>query len=231
MRFEIYCDESCHERLTKEPERRDGFFFIGGIWIPVEQRPQLKETIRNLQNIYETRGELKWNRVCPSRQQLYESIIDTFFESAARFRCVAIDCRKVDLVKYDDSDAELGFYKFYYQLLHHWVNDFNEYSVFVDYKINRVPSRLRTLHEVLTNANLSARVVRVQALNSSDSPLIQLVDVLTGAVGHKFHRHAGSTSKAAIIKRIERHLKRPINPTGPFELKFNVFQMNLQGGW
>lgn len=231
MRFEIYCDESCHERLTKEPERREGFFFIGGIWIPSEHRPQLKETIRNLQNIYETHGEMKWNRVCPSRQQFYESVVDAFLESSARFRCVAIDCHKVDLVKYDNSDAELGFYKFYYQLLHHWIKDFNEYSIFVDFKVNRLPSRLRTLHNVLASANITARIARVQALNSHESPLIQLVDVLTGAVGHKFHRHKGSAAKAALVKRIEDHLKRPIQPTGPYEAKFNVFQMNLQGEW
>jgi len=231
MRFEIYCDESCHERLTREPHKREGFFFIGGIWIPAEQRPQLKEAIRNLQNIYQTRGEIKWNRVCPSRQQVYEGVVDAFFESAARFRCVAIDCRKVDLVRYHNSDSELGFYKFYYQLLHHWIADFNEYSIYVDYKINRLPSRLKTLHEVLTCANLSAQVLRVQALNSRESPFIQLVDVLTGAVGHKFHSHTGSASKAAIIERIEHHLKRPVVPTRPSELKFNVFQMNLQGGW
>jgi len=231
MQFEIYCDESSHERLVKEPERRDGFFFIGGIWIPAEQRARMKESIRNLQNIYETHGEVKWNRVCPSRLPIYEALVDEFFESPARFRSVAIDCRKVDLVKYDNADAELGFYKFYYQLLHHWINDFNDYSVFVDFKVNRLPSRLRTLHEVLSNANLSARVLRVQAVASDESPLIQLVDVLTGAVGHKFHRHAGSAAKAAIVGRIERHLNRAIVPTGPWEQKFNVFQMNLQGGW
>jgi len=134
-------------------------------------------------------------------------------------------------VKYDNSDAELGFYKFYYQLLHHWIQDFNEYSIFVDYKINRVPGRLKTLHAALSMSNLAAKITRVQALNSTDSPVIQLVDVLTGAVGHKFHRHAGSASKAAIISRIEHHLNRAIAPTGPLEQKFNVFQMNLQGGW
>jgi hypothetical protein len=231
MRFEIYCDESSHDRLTKEQERRNGFFFIGGIWIPAEHRLQLKESIRNLQDIYQTHGELKWNRVCPSRLQVYQSLIDVFFDSPARFRCVAIECKKVDLLRYDNSDAELGFYKFYYQLLHHWITDFNEYSVFVDFKINRDPSRLKTLHRVLEYGNLAARVARVQALNSGESPFIQLVDVLTGAVGHKFHRHTGSASKAVIVKRIEHRLKRPISPTGPFETKFNVFQMNLQGGW
>jgi hypothetical protein len=231
MNFEIYCDESCHERLSEPRYKRQGFVFIGGLWIPAEQRPQIKESIRNLQDIYQTRGEAKWNRVCPSRQQFYEALVDSFFQSQARFRCIAIDSRTVDLVKYDNSDAELGFYKFYYQLLHHWIHDFNEYSIFVDHKVNRLPSRLKTLHEVLECANLSSRIRRVQALGSKGSPFIQLVDVLTGAVGHKFNGHNTSTAKASVVSRIEQQLQHPIQPTGPFEQKFNVFQMNLQGGW
>jgi hypothetical protein len=46
-----------------------------------------------------------------------------------------------------------GFYKFYYQVLHHWILDNNEYTVFCDLKQNRDRSRLTTLKRVLNTAN------------------------------------------------------------------------------
>ena len=35
-----------------------------------------------------------------------------------------INKNDVDLYKYHQNDQELGFYKFYYQVLHHWIFDF-----------------------------------------------------------------------------------------------------------
>ena len=52
-------------------------------------------------------------------------------------------------MRFNQNDAELSFYKFYYQLLYHWIFDFNEYNVFLDYKVNRDKKRLNTLHKAL----------------------------------------------------------------------------------
>jgi len=52
-----------------------------------------------------------------------------------RFRCIAVDREQVNLALHQ-NDGELGFYKFYYQLLHHWILD-NEYRIFCDLKTNR----------------------------------------------------------------------------------------------
>ena len=42
MDFEIYCDESGHEALTQKEAHP--YVVIGGIWIPADQRHQLKES-------------------------------------------------------------------------------------------------------------------------------------------------------------------------------------------
>jgi hypothetical protein len=231
MRFEVYCDESRHDLLSSEREPKEGLVLIGGLWIRAEIRKQLKETVRSLRRAHTTWGEIKWNSVSASRLDFYRGVVDLFFDSDARFRCIAIDSGKVDLVKYHQADHELGFYKFYYQLLHHWIRDFNEYAIFVDFKTNRLPNRLQTLHKVLSAANITSRISCVQALTSRECTLIQLADFLTGAVGYKLHGLSTSSAKTAIVQRIEERLGRPIQSTGPFEVKFNVFLIDLQGGW
>jgi hypothetical protein len=231
MKFEVYCDESRHELLSSREPPKGGLFLIGGLWIPAEQRGQIKHEIRALRATYNTWGEIKWNHVSRPRLEFYQRLIHLFFDSEARFRCVVIERDKVDLIKYHQADHELGFYKFYYQLLHHWIADFNEYAIFVDYKKNRAPDRLLSLHKVLSAANLTSKVLNVQAISSRDSPLIQLADLLTGATGYKLHGHSESSLKVAIVRNIEERLGHIIRPTGPFEAKFNVFFINLQGGW
>ena len=149
-----------------------------------------------------------------------------------RFRCIAIDREKVNLVRFHNCDQELGFYKFYYQLLHHWILDANSYSVFCDLKANRDPERLPVLARCLNNANLLSEVPIVQAIRSDESVLIQLADVLTGAVGARLNQTLSEDgSKIDIIRLIEQRLGRPLGHTRRGENKFNVFVIELQGGW
>ncbi len=122
------------------------------------------------------------------------------------------------------------FYKFYYQLLHHWILDFNRYRIFVDTKTNRAHDRIWTLERCLRNSNLTSEVA-LQALPSHELDLIQLADLLIGAVSYKFHGHRSSSAKLEIVRAIETRLAREIGPTPRSEDKFNVFRFRSGGGW
>jgi len=231
MDFEVYCDESGLEALT----RKDAHLFtgIGGIWIPSQYRTALKEGIGAIKDKYSIKGELKWQKFSPAYYDLYKEIIDFFFASDfIRFRVVLIEAAKVDHIKFNNEDAELGFYKFYYQLLHHWIFDFNEYNIFLDLKVNRNKGRLQELLKVLDNANLTSGIKQVQGLPSEQSLGIQLADVLTGLVVAKFNREITSTAKLALIHYVEEnYLNKQIAATPKWEEKLNVFCINLKGGW
>ena len=140
--------------------------------------------------------------------------------------------KDVNLEFYHENDQELGFYKFYYQLLHYWILDFNEYNIFCDYKKNRDRTRLKTLQRCLDSSNLSSDIPVIQSVRSEESVLIQFADVLSGAVAAKFNQVSKTDSaKSIIIKEIENRLNHKILPTGPYEKKFNVFKIDLKGGW
>jgi len=229
MDLEVYCDESRQE-LFHSPPSSGNYVLIGGIWIKAQERPALKEAIKALRARHCVYGEFKWNRVSPSRLGLYKDLIRLFFSRDICFRTVVIESDELNRVRFHQADNELMFYKFYYQLLHHWILDFNNYRVFLDTKTNRVRDRLKTLERCLSNSNISS-VVSVQALPSHEVDLIQLVDVLIGAVSYKFHKRTTSKAKQEIVGVIEKHLEKGIVPTSRAAHKFNIFRFQPGGGW
>jgi hypothetical protein len=149
MRFEVYCDESRPDLFFSEhPQAR--FLMIGSLWLPEELRCELKEKIKTIRKKHNTWGEIKWSKVSPSRVDFFGDLVDLFtsYGSDVRFRCIAVEHSQVDMALHE-HDSELGFYKFYYQLIHHWILKSNEYQIFCDAKTNRDSKRLHTLQQCL----------------------------------------------------------------------------------
>jgi len=233
MKFEVYCDESRPDLLSSQkPQAR--YMVIGSLWLKTEDRERFKSAIHQLRNTHKVGGEFKWQKVSPSRIEFYRELANWFYEQgeALRFRCIAVEREKVDLVRYHENDQELGFYKFYYQMLHHWIMDFNEYAVFCDFKSNRKRDRLRVLQRCLDLSSLSSRVSNVQAIRSDESVLLQLTDVLTGVASARLNDSlAVDSAKSQVVTHLEQHLGRQIRHTLKSEEKFNVFVIDLEGGW
>jgi hypothetical protein len=233
MDFEVYCDENFPDLFTSaHPKAR--YMMIGGLWIPSGLRAHVKERISDLRERHQAWGEIKWTKVSPSKLDFYLDLIDLFFsyQKSMRFRCIAIDREVYDAAR-NNGDNELGFYKFYYQLIHHWVSDHNTYSIFCDTKTSRNKTRLNVLHRCLSNSNHLSQIHSIQALPSKQVVLIQLCDLLLGAASSRINQTLSEGSaKADIVQRIENQLRIPkLVPTYRDAIKFNIFKINLQGGW
>jgi uncharacterized protein (UPF0248 family) len=230
MKFEVYCDESSPEVLWDRKASK--YLVLGSVWIPSDFREELKGSIKQIKEAHNYRNEIKWNKVSPSSLSFYKALLTYFFSSDnIRFRAIIVDADKVDMVKFHNDDSELSFYKFYYQLLHHWILDFNDYSIFIDHKVNKDLNRIHKLKDVLSKANLFSSIENVQALPSHELLGIQLADFLMGALNGKINGKITSESKKEIISDIEKILGCEIAPTPKAKEKFNVFKINLQGGW
>jgi len=229
MDIEIYCDESNQQLLAKSETGRIRYFLIGGLWLPSSKRQSFKEGIAHIRDEFNCRGEIKWNAVCPSKLSFYLRLIDFFFAQGLdlRFRCIVVNSQKVDLERYHDADQELGFYKFCYQFLKNWIEDFNTYSIFFDAKTNRKRGRLQNLEMFLRQSNRLAKITGIQALPSKEVAMIQLADLILGAVSAKFNDSVTSQAKIEVINRIESHLHCQIVPTNRGVRKFNVFKIDL----
>lgn len=230
MKYEVYCDESCIEALF-DKESHD-YTVIGGIWIPAESRKMLKQRIQGIKDKYGRRGEMKWNKVSPTTKDMYKEVIDLFFNTYnIRFRAITVKTELVDNSRFNNGSGELGFYKFYFQLIQKWLIEGNSYKVFLDYKVNSQRNRLGDLCRILRYSSL-AEVELTQALPSEQSVLIQLADVLTGVVSSAFNDDDKTReSKREIRKYVETYLGHGIVGTLPSEQKFNVFNINLRKGW
>lgn len=233
MQFDVYCDESRPDLLSsKRPQAQ--YMLIGSLWLPKDRRQAFKRDIHDLRNKHKIGGEFKWQKVSPAKIDFYKELVGWFnaMGQQLRYRCIVVEHQQVDLKLYHNNDQELGFYKFYYQMLHHWILDFNEYQFFVDFKANRNRSALLDLKRCLSFSNLSSSVRQVQAVHSKESVLIQLTDVLTGLAAYRLNNliRPGS-AKFQLLCEFERLPGHQVQPTYKSEPKFNVFKIDLKGGW
>lgn len=230
MNFEVYCDESRQDLIAQKKAGK--YFVIGSLWLQADIRDKIKTNIEQLRQKHSAWGEIKWGKISPSKKEFYLELIDLFisYQNKLRFRCIVIESSKVDL-GWHNHDKELGFYKFYYQLLHHWILDLNTYAIFCDTKTNRDPSRLKVLSECLSSANLTSKISFIQALPSHQVTLIQFTDFLLGVISAKMNNDTKSQAKLDIIAHLENALKQPLKSTFPSEEKFNIFKIKLEGGW
>lgn len=232
MDFEVYCDE-CHPELFTSSKPTVDYLMIGSLWLPDSIREEIKTRIWRLREVHNIWGEIKWTKVSPKSLEFYKSLIDLFesYGEQLRFRCIAIDHKTFDK-NWCAGDNELGFYKFYYQVLHHWILDFNQYRIFCDIKTNRDLKRLHVLKDCLNKANLTSDILDIQALPSRQVVLIQLSDLLLGLASARInHTLNPGSAKSELVEHLESKLGRKVAPTWRSESKFNIFRINLQGGW
>ena len=234
MKFEIYCDEAMPDLFTSQNSGNRRYLMVGGLWVPASLRGKIKEQIHVLRQKHNTWCEIKWSKVSSSRLDFYVDLIEMFFSYNLdlRFRCIAVDHTQINMALHE-YDSELGCYKFYYQLLHHWIFDFNEYRVFCDIKTNRDPKRLEVLKRCLQYANLSSTIKDIQSLPSKQVVLIQLCDLLLGAVSGRMNNTLKEGSaKSKLVRHLEKRLDvDTLTPTPRNREKFNIFKIRLNGGW
>lgn len=228
MNYEVYCDESCVEALFDKESHK--YAVIGGVWIPSESRSELKIALNKIKEKYNLLGEMKWQKISPSTIDMYKEIIATFFTSDnIRFRAICINSEILDHNKFNQGSGELGFYKFYYLLIQQWLVNDNTYNIFVDYKVNGNRHRVKDLGNILQKTTM-ATVKQIQSLPSHESILIQLADILSGAVASAHNNENTSEAKLAIRSLIEEYLGHKITGTSRLEQKFNIFDINLKKG-
>lgn len=225
--FVVYCDESSHTNL---PDRK--YLAIGSLWIPRATRDSISKTLKAIKRENEINGEVKWHKVSDKVWQHYAKLIDFFFEhDELRFRIIIVDQERVGYGAYHNSDPELGFYKFYYHMLHQWIEAGNEYLILLDFKNNKGANRFSELKSVLVNKFRGVSHIRdLTVVDSHQSHLMQLCDLLTGAVAADFNSDIRPASaKRLLASYIASRLgwdNLAVSTSREMQ-KFNIFKINL----
>ncbi|WP_419005054.1 DUF3800 domain-containing protein [Collinsella stercoris] len=217
----VYCDES---RVTSD--RSDEFMIVGAVMCPADRKRDVVGKIDRLRSFYSVQGEFGWKTVCPSKLPFFEALVNMFFtDPDLRFRCVVVSRTRTDF-----KDDEERFQKIYYQVFNKWLDVRDEHRVFLDHRVDR-RDRVCTLRRCLINTWRFGDAVKfVEEVESRECDLVQLADLLMGAVGYAWNgrddMEGASEAKRAVCRTVCVNLGiRSLGhyATGPGEWKFNIF--------
>lgn len=232
MKINIYCDESTHLENDKFP-----YLIIGAIKCNYYKK---KEVLRDIRKIKEHHNinralEFKWNKVSINKIGFYKEIIAYFFTSISlSFRAVIVEKQNINNSIFNQTYDDL-YYKIYYTLLKRTLIPTCDNYIYIDIKDTKSSSKVEKLHNVLGNSIYDFDydyVKRIQTINSRESELLQLVDLLIGAVNYYnrgLHlKKSRSLAKAILVDQIIKLSKSNINQTSYLSSdKFNLFFMEL----
>lgn len=162
----------------------------------------------------------------------YKEIIDYFFENEnLSFRGLVI--KNKDLLnheKYQQTHDE-WYYKMYFKLLSRIIKNDVRNDIYLDIKDTKGSSRRYKLQEVLSNSiyDFNNNIVHnIQAIDSRESLILQIVDLFIGALGYTNRNLKTSQAKLEVIRYIKEKTGYSLTKsTLPTENKFNIFILPL----
>jgi len=250
--YKIYCDES---RQTDSQYK-----LMGGIWIKKECGWPFVDEFHNIciNNLGFLPGHMKWTKVpSPSPQgtskylKAYGYLVNLYFKYNAEgkmfFKTIIAD-KDYDFSHdiFNRGDPEVGFYKLYYLLILNSLDFGNKYHIRVakrNVSQKRMAlderSRLSDLQKCLNSgfikkinyANNDDIVLTIEPRSARDRRLIQLADILTGAVGYHwngFHNLPNAKpGKVLLANYIAKQVGRCnlCFQTYPSNRLFNIFRL------
>ncbi len=229
MIYNVYCDETCHLE-------NDGInaMVLGAIWCPQSKLKEINSRIRDIKkrNGVSQKMEMKWTKISPAKVELYKDIINYFFDDDdVHFRAILIpEKSNLNHTKYNQTHDD-WYYKMYFTMLKVIFSPRDEYEVYIDIKDTNSYRKTQKLREVCCNSmyDFSHKVIkRVQPIRSDEVEIMQLIDILIGAVCYENRYFENdfckSSAKQEIIKLIKERSKYTLTRTTLLrEEKFNMF--------
>jgi len=124
----------------------------------------------------------------------------------------------------------------YYYLLRNLINPRCSYNIFIDIKDTKGAEKRKKLFDILNkisseiNYSKNLIVKNLQAIRSEEVELLQLTDLIMGAVCYANRNLDTNKGKVKIIKTLKDLTGYPLTEsTFPNESKFNLFKIKLQG--
>jgi len=222
--YNIYCDESCHLE-------HDGLSVmgLGAVWCPTSCSREISSRVHEIKSKHglSPTFEVKWTKVSPAKGELYRDLVDYFFDDDdLHFRGILIPDKSVLDHSAFNQRHDDWYYKMLFTLLEVILVPGEHFRVYIDIKDTRSAEKSRRLQEVLRNAKYDFHgqlVERVQPIRSEESQLLQLADLLIGAVCYHNRRLATNAGKLSVVERIRQRSHKSLEAsTWLRESKFNL---------
>jgi hypothetical protein len=190
------------------------FMVLGAMVVPGHAVAAYEAAITAILEVATMFGEVKWTKVSRSKLEVYRHLAAEHFRLVTSLRteyhAMTIETQALDHAAYNQGDAELGFNKFLFELLWHRVGrryGLNE-KIVVHLDSRTANRDLVELTECLNKraarefgGPLRAPFARVAFRDSKGSRILQIADLLAGAVAwHKNDHDARESPSAARIE-------------------------------
>lgn len=229
--YNIYCDESCHLENDQQT-----VMVLGAVWCPLDKKTEIFNRIKEIKrkHSFDSSFEIKWTKVSPAKVQFYLDIIDYFFDDDdLHFRTLIVpDKNKLNHTIYNQTHDDF-YYKMFFDMLKVILKPEARYRIYLDYKDTLGGEKIKRLHDVLCNNmyDFSREIIeRVQTVCSKEVQLIQLTDLLIGAMSYVNRCLDTNVGKVNLVNRIQQRSGYSLTKTTLLlEQKFNVFRWHARG--
>jgi len=231
QKYNVYCDESCH--LENDGEKA---MVLGAIWCPVEKVRAFSLKIKAIKEKHNLsrKLEIKWTKVSNSKFEFYLELMQYFFSNdELHFRALIVPDKSVlNHNKFPGQDHDLFYYKMYFHMLHPIFNPDDTYRIYIDIKDTLGVRKQEKLHDVLCCKQKDYQrdiIKRVQQIRSHESEILQLTDLLIGAVAYENRGCSGNRGKERLIDFLKSTTNYNLkHSTFLREDKFNLFRWQGQ---
>lgn len=223
--YNVYCDESSH---LKHSDNK--IMTLGMVSCPKNHSKQINADLRRLKsshNLSET-YELKWTKVSKAKIDYFKSVIDYFCDNPhLSARIIMANKEDLNYSKFKLTHDD-WYYRMYYLLLGKTLLENCEYNIFLDIKDSNSFGKIQRLQGVLNNSyyDFSGKMIKhIQHVHSHEVELIQLTDLLIGAVAYKSNRLSTSPAKLEIVDYLSERTGEVLTISTPlYENKFNILK-------
>jgi hypothetical protein len=232
----IYCDESCHLENDKQK-----VMALGAVYCPASKKKEIFQMLSELKKKHNlvpkhkknpvdnrTYYELKWNKVSLAKINYFKDVVDYFFtDDDLNFRVLVVpDKSKLVYEKFNHTH-DTFYYKMYFSMLKVILNPDKAHHIYIDIKDTRSREKVHKLEQVLRNDKYDYAkeiIKKVQQVRSHEVELIQLADLLTGAISYVNRGLSDSMAKNILIEHIRHRSKYSLTKSTLIrEQKLNIF--------
>jgi hypothetical protein len=192
--------------------------------------PLISQRIKEIKTEHGLKAEfeIKWKKVSKGKLDFYLKIMDYFFESNdLHFRALIVpDKTQLRHSEFGQTHDE-WYYKMYFDMLKVILNPHSQYNIYLDIKDTLGSCKVAKLQDVLCNNlyDFSRDIIRrVQIVRSHEIQILQLADILIGAVSYANRKLDTNQAKVSLVERARtRSGYTLLRSTLLMEEKFNIF--------
>ncbi len=201
--YNVYCDESCH--LQNDDSN---VMVLGAVWCSKSVKEKVFGRIREIKAKYGFKPdfEIKWSKVSKAKTDFYIDLINYFFDDDhLHFRALVVPDKKALNHEAFNQDHNTFYYKMYFDLLKVILSPDCAYNIYIDIKDTRGQDKVMRLQDVLRNNQYDYHnqiIRKIQQVHSREVELLQITDMLIGAISYLHRGLSGNEAKLKIIDKI-----------------------------